>query len=169
MKILPAIPADAPALADLFLAHIEAHPEYISHGEFQMGVGESYMKDGVLCGRPAPDAREKWMHYILQHFENPAKTQVWKAVSLDGDLVGFAVAEIQEDGDAPFGVVSDVLVKEDFRGKGTGALLLQTAIGWLRSSGVSGVYLESGRDNHAAHRFFEKRGFVHVSEIYKLV
>ena len=50
----------------------------------------------------------------------------------------------------------------------TGDALLQTAIGWLRERGVSGIYLESGKDNHAAHRFFEKRGFTHISEIYKL-
>ena len=42
------------------------------------------------------------------------------------------------------------------------------AIDWLRSRGVKDIYLESGKDNHAAHRFFEKRGFAHVSEIYKL-
>ena len=65
-------------------------------------------------------------------------------------------------------MVCDVLVKEDYRGHGTGDALLQTAIGWLRERGVSGIYLESGKDNHAAHRFFEKRGFTHISEIYKL-
>ena len=44
----------------------------------------------------------------------------------------------------------------------------QVSIDWLRSCGVKDIYLESGKDNHAAHRFFEKRGFAHVSEIYKL-
>ena len=78
------------------------------------------------------------------------------------------MADIEEDGDAPFGMVCDVLVKEGCRSQGTGAALLQTAIDWLRSRGVKDIYLESGKDNHAAHRFFEKRGFAHVSEIYKL-
>lgn len=168
MKILPATLSDAPALADLFLGHIQAHPAYISHGELQMGVGEVYDQDGSLGTRPAPDAREKWMKYITAHLENPTEAHVWKAVSADGTLLGFAVADIEEDGDAPFGMVCDLLVKEGFRGLGTGARLLQTAIAWLRGQGVKDIYLESGKDNHAAHLFFQKRGFVHMSEIYKL-
>ena len=76
-----------------------------------------------------------------------------------GEIVGFVVADIEEDGDAPYGMVYDVLVKEECRGCGAGEALLQTAIAWLRERGVSGIYLESGKNNHAAHRFFEKRGF----------
>ncbi len=169
MKILTATLFDAPVLADFFLDHIQTHPAYISHGEIQMGVGEVYEQDGVLCTRPAADAREKWMKYITEHLENPSMAHVWKAISAEGELLGFVVADIEDDGDAPFGMVCDVLVKEGFRGLGTGARLLQTAIAWLREQGVKDIYLESGKDNHAAHRFFEKRGFEHVSEIYKLV
>ena len=168
MKIEIAKLQDAPALADLFFSHLAAHPEYISHGEIQMGVGEGSVQDGRLIVRTAPDAREKWMEYIRLHLENETIARVWKALSDEGDIVGFVVADIEEDGDAPFGMVCDVLVKEDYRGHGTGDALLQTAIGWLHERGVCGIYLESGKDNHAAHRFFEKRGFTHISEIYKL-
>lgn len=159
--------ADAPALADLFLGHIDAHREYISHGEIQMGVGEGVVRDGVLEARPAADAREKWMKYIQEHIANASFAEVWKAVD-DGRIVGFCVADIEEDGDVPFGMVCDVLVREDYRGHGAGGKLLQTAIDWLRGRGIRDIYLESGKNNHAAHRFFEKRGFAHVSEIYKL-
>ncbi len=160
MKILIAQASDAPALADIFMGHLAAHPEYISHGEMQMGVavGEAI----------APDGREKWMKYIHEHIEDSSFAEVWKAVSDEGEIVGFTVADIEEDGDAPFGMVCDVLVKESCRSQGTGAALLQTAIDWLRSRGIKDIYLESGKNNHAAHRFFEKRGFTHVSEIYKL-
>jgi len=159
--------ADAPTLANLFMGHISAHTEYISHGEIQMGVGEGVIRNGVLEARPAPDGREKWMKYIHEHMEDASFAQVWKAVD-GGSIVGFAVADIEEDGDAPFGMVCDVLVREDYRGHGAGEALLQTAIGWLRSRGIKDIYLESGKDNHAAHRFFQKRGFTHVSEIFKL-
>ncbi|MBQ9411006.1 MAG: GNAT family N-acetyltransferase [Bacteroidales bacterium] len=168
MRIEIALKADAEALADFFIGHITAHPEYISHGEIQMGVGEGGIVDGVLVARPAPDAREKWMKYILEHIEDTSFAEVWKVVSDDGAIQGFCVADIEEDGDAPFGMVCDVLVKEDYRGHGAGEALLQTAISWLRSSGVKDIYLESGKNNHSAHRFFEKRGFTHISEIYKL-
>lgn len=169
MKIEIAQVQDAPALADIFFGHLAAHPEYISHGEMQMGVGEGVIQDGILMAQTAPDGREKWMHYILAHIEDEGFAEVWKAVSEEGEIVGFAVADIEEDGDAPFGMVCDVLVREGYRGHGTGDALLRTAIGWLRARGVNGIYLESGKNNHAAHRFFEKRGFTHISEIYKLV
>lgn len=168
MTIEIAQKADAPALADLFLSHIAAHTEYISHGEIQMGVGVGVIRDGVLEAQPAPDAREKWMRYILAHIEENSLAHVWKVVEPDGALMGFCVADIEADGDTPFGMVCDVLVREDYRGHGAGEALLRTAIAWLRSRGVKDIYLESGKNNHAAHRFFEKRGFSHVSEIYKL-
>ena len=168
MKIELAVLADAPALADIFLGHISAHTEYISHGEIQMGVGEGFIADGALVARPAPDAREKWMKYITLHIETPSLAQVWKAVADDGSIMGFCVADIEEDGDSPFGMVCDVLVLPAFRGHGAGEALLNTAIAWLKSRGIKDIYLESGKNNHAAHKFFEKRGFAHVSEIYKL-
>lgn len=167
MKILVAQAADAQALANLFLSHIDAHREYISHGELQMGVGVGRIVNNLLEAEPAPDAREKWMKYIRLHIAEHDIAQVWKAVE-GNEIVGMAVADIEEDGDVPFGMVCDILVKEDYRGHGAGGALLQTAIDWLRSKGVKDIYLESGKDNHAAHRFFEKRGFAHVSEIYKL-
>ena len=78
-------------------------------------------------------------------------------------------ADLETDGDAPFRMVCDVLVKSGCRGGGVGNVLLKTAIEWLQRRGARDIYLESGKNNHAAHRFFEKRGFIHISEIYKLV
>lgn len=168
MIIQKAARKDSSAMADLFLGHLKAHPEYISHGEIQMGVGEGFVEEGVFKTRLAPKARQKWLKYIREHQGNPEFGCVWKAVDENGSLAGFAVADIEEDGDAPFGMVCDVLVKEEYRGQGAGALLLETAVSWLREMGVKDIYLESGLNNHSAHRFFEKRGFIHISEIYKL-
>jgi len=167
MQIEIALAEDAHRLADIFIHHITAHTEYISHGEMQMGVGVGQFEEGHLKARPAPDARKKWMGYILTHIEDASFAEVFKAVE-NGKIIGFAVADIEEDGDAPFGMVCDVLVEEDARGSGAGSALLDAAIQWLRSRGIKDIYLESGKDNHAAHRFFEKRGFTHISEIYKL-
>ena len=167
MTIRKATRKDKDALADLFIGHLSTHPEYISHGEIQMGVGIGKVQDGAFVTALAPDARDKWLKYIREHLEQPAFGCVWKALDEDGALVGFAVADIEEDGDAPFGVVCDVMVKEEYRGRGAGSQLLDAAIEWLWKQGVQDIYLESGKDNHSAHRFFEKRGFTHVSEIYK--
>jgi N-acetylglutamate synthase-like GNAT family acetyltransferase len=83
--------------------------------------------------------------------------------------MGFCAAYIEGDADARFGMVGDILVNPQCRGGGVGNTLLQTAIDWLHSKGIRDIFLESGKDNHNAHRYFEKRGFVHVSEIYKLM
>lgn len=169
MKILPAQLRDAPVLSDLFFAHLDADPSYISHGEMQMGVGTGrFTEDGTLVSAVAQDGRKKWMRYIRFHLTSPEEAAVWKAVDDAGNIVGFCVADIEEDGDAPFGMVCDVLVSPTFRGGGAGGALLATAVAWLRGKGVRDIYLESGKDNHAAHRFFEKRGFRHVSDIFKL-
>ena len=167
-KIMRASVEDEQALCRIFLNHITAHPEYISHGEIQMGVGEGYFDDGEFVTMPSPRAREYWMKYI--HADMTADdAAVFKAVSSEGDIIGFTVAEIQEDGADPFGMVCDVLVDEDRRCGGVGTALLQAALGWFREKGILDVYLESGLNNHAAHEYFMRRGFVKVSEIYKLV
>ncbi len=167
MKLEIAQLNDADALADIFWKHINVHPEYISHGEMQMGVGVAGVTDnGGLYGVPAADGREKWMRYITEKMSSE-DAAVYKAVS-EGEIAGFCVADIEEDGDRPFGMVCDVLVKENHRGKGIGESLLEKAVGWLRMKGIKDIYLESGKDNASAHRFFEKRGFVHISEIFKL-
>lgn len=169
IKIKPASTADTQALADLFIGHITAHPEYISHGELQMGVGEGFVRDGCFITRPAPDAREKWIRSLLSQMNDDSVSHVWKAVDDNGALMGFCAAYIEGDADARFGMVGDILVNLQCRGGGVGNTLLQTAIDWLHSKGIRDIFLESGKDNHAAHCYFEKRGFVHVSEIYKLM
>ena len=167
-KIIRATVEDEQTLCEMFLKHITAHPEYISHGEIQMGVGEGEFEDGVLVARPSARARECWMRYI--HGDMTADdAAVFKAVSTAGDIIGFTVAEIQEDGADPFGMVCDVLVDESLRCGGVGTALLQTALGWFKEMGIKDIYLESGLNNHAAHEYFMRRGFVKVSEIYKLV
>ena len=168
-KILRASVEDENMLCDMFLKHISSHAEYISHGEIQMGVGEGHFEEGVLVASLAADAREAWMRYIHADLTSPSDAAVYKAVDSSGEIAGFCVAEIQEDGAAPFGMVCDVLVDENVRGSGVGTALLEEALGWFKEMRVKDVYLESGLNNHSAHEYFRRRGFVKVSEIYKLM
>ena len=167
IEIKKAQAGDRDALADIFLGHISANPEYISHGEIQMGVGVGEFRDGRLCARPSDNAREMWLKYIDAHISDEDSALVLKGVK-EGRIVGFCVADIEEDGADPFGMVCDVLVTEASRGAGLGGTLLARAIEWLRSKGIKDIYLESGLNNHSAHSFFEKRGFHHISQIFKL-
>jgi hypothetical protein len=116
-KILNASHDDASAMCDIFLAHISAHTEYISHGEIQMGVGTGYFKDGEFITGVAPEARAAWMKYITGNLADEEGAAVYKAVDADGTILGFCVTEIMEDGADPFAMVCDVLVKEDLWNK----------------------------------------------------
>jgi GNAT superfamily N-acetyltransferase len=168
-KIYKALYDDASVLCDLFIGHISSHKEYISHGEIQMGVGVGYFEDGRFVTDVAPGARDAWMKYITGNLADAEGAAVYKAVDAEGNIIGFCVTEIMEDGAAPFAMVCDVLVKENCRTKGVGTALLEAAIEWIHSKGIYEIYLESGLKNHAAHEYFMRRGFKKVSEIYKLV
>ena len=159
---------DEVTLCEMFLSHLNDHTEYISHGEIQMGVGDGHFEDGMLVTSPSPNALHFWMKYIHNNITDLEGALVLKAVSSDGEVVAFCVTEIQEDGADPYGMVCDLLVKDSCRGVGVGTALLGSALQWLRSKGITDVYLESGLNNHAAHEYFRRRGFVKVSEIYKL-
>lgn len=154
-------------LKALFMGNLEENPSYISHGEVQMGVGELRVENGEFQGYVAPNGSAMWEKYILEKISG--SDAVVYVAKVSGKIVGFCVADIEEDGAAPFGMVCDVLVLPDFRKSGVGGKLLEMAISWLRSMGIKDIYLESGKDNHAAHAYFEHKGFCHVSNIYKLV
>lgn len=159
---------DEEALCDMFIDHITANTEYISHGEIQMGVGEGSFVDGKLVARPSQKARQFWMKYIHGNITSPEDSVVFKAAGPDGGIMGFCVAEIQEDGAEPYGMLCDLLVKDDCRSKGVGSALLKAGLEWFAQKGISDIYLESGLNNHSAHEYFIRKGFVKVSEIYKL-
>lgn len=168
-KLVKASLEDAGLLCEVFIGHISSHKEYISHGEIQMGVGVGQFEDGTFVTDLAPEAREAWMKYINGNIADEDGAAVYKAVDEDGNLLGFCVTEIMEDGAEPFGMICDLLVRENCRCGGVGTALMENALAWLRSKGVKDVYLESGMHNHAAHEYFIRRGFRKVSEIYKLM
>lgn len=168
-KLVKASLEDAGLLCEVFIGHISSHKEYISHGEIQMGVGVGHFEDGAFVTDLAPAAREAWMKYINVNIADEEGAAVYKAVDEEGNLLGFCVTEIMEDGAEPFGMICDLLVRENCRCGGVGTALMENALAWLRSKGVKDVYLESGMHNHAAHEYFIRRGFRKVSEIYKLM
>lgn len=168
-EILRASVEDEGILCDIFLNHISTNSEYISHGEIQMGVGVGCFRDGEFITGVAPNARDAWMKYIHGNVTDDETAAVYKAVADGGEVLGFCVVEVMEDGADPFGMVCDVLVKSECRCGGVGTALLEEAISWLRSKGIKDIYLESGLKNHAAHEYFMRRGFCKVSEIYKLM
>jgi GNAT superfamily N-acetyltransferase len=64
--------------------------------------------------------------------------------------------------------IEAVRVDEEFRGDGLGTAMVEWAIGVARSQGCAVVQLASDKSRQAAHRFYERLGFVASHEGYKL-
>jgi ribosomal protein S18 acetylase RimI-like enzyme len=150
---------DKAMLCEFFANILEEHKDYISHGELQMGIA---VDSGVL----APDFREKWAEYLDRQMAI-AENRILLNED-DGLLNGFIIFGITDDGDAPFGMIFDLAVTPECRGKHIGQSLVEKAMEYFKQSNIKGCYLESGVNNHSAHHFFERHGFAHVSNIYRL-
>lgn len=165
IHIMPATVSDKDALADLFYAHLSENVEYISHGEMQMGIGHLVFNGEEYVPKLDADTRHLWLIYIEEHMTAEGMA-VYKAEDSTGALLGFCVLETDSDGGAPFGVLCDILVNAEARGRGVGSRLFSDAEDWFKSRNLKDVYLESGKNNHNAHNFFMRRGFMKVSEVY---
>jgi len=149
---------DIEKLSGIFWSNLTSNPDYISHGELQMGIASD-------IDTPAADGLYKWKLYITDKILGEKSSVI--VYEEDNDITGFIVLEIDSDGDKPFGVICDLLVSSGSRGKGVGRILLEKGIQWLQTEQVIDFYLESGKNNHPAHDFFEKMGFKMVSYIFK--
>ena len=165
IHIKPATVSDKEALADLFYAHLSENVEYISHGEMQMGIGHLVFNGKEYVPQLDADTRHLWLTYIEEHMTAEGMA-VYKAEDSTGALLGFCVMETDSDGGAPFGVLCDILVNAEARCRGVGSRLFSAAEDWFKSRNLKDVYLESGKNNHNAHNFFIRRGFMKVSEVY---
>jgi ribosomal protein S18 acetylase RimI-like enzyme len=80
-----------------------------------------------------------------------------------GDVVGYAYATI-EGYDymslrGPAGVIQDVIVDPEFRGRGIGRMLLEATLAELDLRGARQVVLTTAERNEGAQRLFAKGGF----------
>lgn len=164
-NIIVATKKDAPNLTEIFINHLKSNPEYISHGELQMGVGCITKEEGIVKIGLSRRAEQIWESYITEKIES-ANSDVLK-VEENGKIIAFCVVDTEEDGDKPFGMLCDIIVLPKFRGTGVGTVLFNSAISWFKEEGLENIYLESGLNNHSAHEFFEKRGFKKISSIFK--
>jgi ribosomal protein S18 acetylase RimI-like enzyme len=81
----------------------------------------------------------------------------------NGDVIGYAYAAV-EGYDymalrGPAGVLHDIIVDPEHRGRGIGRLLLNATLAFFSSSGVPRVVLSTAEQNEAAQRFFASLGF----------
>lgn len=150
---------DRTTLCDFFAIVLEEHKDYISHGELQMGIATD---PGIL----AADYKQKWLQYLDRQTVDPSNTVL--LYEDNGILTGFIIFGVMEDGAEPYGVIFDMAVAPDARGKRIGEQLLEKAVENFRERGIRNCYLESGVNNHSAHHFFQKHGFAQVSDIFRM-
>ena len=64
------------------------------------------------------------------------------------------------------GALRKMFVKKEYRGKefGVGQRLLNTLLGWARQKGFSEIILGTTEKFIAAHRFYEKNGFIEIEK-----
>ncbi len=81
----------------------------------------------------------------------------------NGDVVGYAYAAIEGydymELRGPAGVIHDIFVDPQSRGRGVGRLLLQAALTFLRTRGAPRVVLTTAEGNEVAKRLFASAGF----------
>ncbi|HEV7902636.1 MAG TPA: GNAT family N-acetyltransferase [Pyrinomonadaceae bacterium] len=140
-----ATPADLPWIGRLGALLVEEHYDFDPRR--------------FLAARPGtPEGYASFMHTQLEETD--------KAVLVaddNGDVIGYAYAAV-EGYDymalrGPAGVLHDIIVSPEHRGRGVGRLLLDAALEFLRSRGVPRVLLSTAERNEAAQRLFARKGF----------
>ena len=140
-----ATPADLPEIGRLGALLIEEH----------------YGFDQLRFLAARPGMQEGYASFMSAQLEDP-NTAVLVADD-NGDVIGYAFAAV-EGYDymalrGPAGVLHDVIVAPEHRGRGVGRLLLEATLAFFRSRGTPRVVLSTAARNEAAQRLFASMGF----------
>src|SRR5436305_1043519 len=124
-------------------------------------IEEHYDFDPQRFLASRPETAAGYASFISTQLEDPDKAVL--VADNNGGVIGYAYAAI-EGYDymalrGPAGVLHDVIVAPEHRGRGVGRLLINTTLEFFRSRGVPRVVLSTAERNEAAQRLFESMGF----------
>ena len=145
ITIRPATPADLPALGRLGALLVRAHHDFDAK-RFIPATSET-------------EGGYSW--FLGTQLDKPT---IAVLVAEDGDeIVGYSYSGL-EGRDymslrGPAGVLYDVVVDPARRNHGVGRMLVDAALGFLKSRGATQVVLSTATHNDAAQRLFESVGF----------
>ena len=143
-------------VARFFAANIQGDASYISHGEIQCGLS--------IDGRTwAGDLEARFLEDLSAGDTGP---QLAVMRNGDGALVAAALVEWVDTPRVRFGVIEDLAVPAELRSSGLGNKMMK----WIETEAsvrnCRWLFLESGRNNLRAHRFFERHGFREMSHVF---
>jgi len=124
-------------------------------------IEEHYDFDPQRFLASRPETPAGYASFISTQLEDPDKAVL--VADNNGGVIGYAYAAI-EGYDymalrGPAGVLHDVIVAPEHRGRGVGRLLINTTLEFFRSRGVPRVVLSTAERNEAAQRLFASMGF----------
>jgi ribosomal protein S18 acetylase RimI-like enzyme len=143
--------------ARFFARVISADPAYISHGEIQTGLsadGKTWIAN--LEARFLAEATADQSDRALA-VARDAKNAIVAAAAVSWDF---------ETEDARFATLEDLAVEPALRSNGLGAEMVEFVEREARARNAAWLFLESGKDNQRAHKFFERAGFQEISHVF---
>ncbi len=116
---------------------------------------------------PAVAAEEIWSEG--EKMINEGKGVVFVAL-MDDVIIGVGIG-FEDNLDDPslamearkVGYISDLIVDQEWRGKGVGTDLLQSLLGWFRDHGLKIARIGAITENKGAIKLYEQMGFAQVS------
>lgn len=140
-----ATPADLPGIGRLGALLVEEHYDF----------------DPRRFLAAKPGTPEGYASFISTQIEDPDMAVL--VADDDGDVIGYAYAAVEGHDymalRGPAGVLHDVIVDPEHRGRGVGRLLLDATLAFFRSRGVPRVVLLTAARNEAAQQIFANMGF----------
>ena len=97
----------------------------------------------------------------IPNFYQQNRGNFWIAINRDRVIGTIGLIDVGTS----FGVLRKMFVQKDYRGKhiGVGQQLLETLLKWSAKQQFSQIYLGATNRYKAAHRFYEKNGFIEIT------
>ena len=143
VSIRLAKPADARAIAGLWLAMMREHEDYEPHVTLSPGAEEAY--------------HQYASHHIIQ------TDSIVYVAEQNREIVGYCLAFKTRN--LPmflpefYGYLSDIALHPNLRGKGIGDTILQRVQDWFREQGCKNIQLQVYYRNEGGKNFWQKANF----------
>lgn len=137
--IRTAIPEDIPALCDLLAALFEIESDF------------------------TPD-REKQKKALGMLIDDQSGSGAILVAVMDNLAIGMCSVQkvISTAEGGPAGLVEDLIVREEYRGKGIATKLLDDVRKWCRANGITRIQLLADKNNARAFEFYANRGWIYT-------